>query len=157
MWCLFSSSSSTTKSPYTGVFDASILMYEESGNLDDLESLNDGGDVKRPLTGTGDSGNKASNSRDKKTGPTRAGVNNAADATTRGGMSTTYNNQQIGEDSLSTLSDKKKKVIVRIVTVFSVIFFLICFAMIAFTLRMSEKIDAQSKLLVRASGDLNVR
>jgi preprotein translocase subunit SecG len=50
-------------------------------------------------------------------------------------------------DSLSTLSDKKKKIIVRIVTIFSVVFFLLCFAMIAFTLRMSEKIDAQSKII----------
>ncbi|RNA16688.1 hypothetical protein BpHYR1_051606 [Brachionus plicatilis] len=47
------------------------------------------------------------------------------------------------DDSLSTLSDKKKKIIVRVVTIFSIVFFLICFAMIAFTLRMSEKIDAQ--------------
>lgn len=52
------------------------------------------------------------------------------------------------DDSLSTLSDKKKKIIVRIVTIFSIIFFLICFAMIAFTLRMSEKIDAQSNLKI---------
>jgi hypothetical protein len=66
------------------------------------------------------------------------------DGTTgRAGRSTTYNAQMV--DSLSTLSDKKKKVVVKIVTIFSIIFFLICFAMIAFTLRMSEKIDAQCK------------
>ncbi|CAF0873782.1 unnamed protein product [Brachionus calyciflorus] len=63
------------------------------------------------------------------------------DETIRGNGSTTYN-PQIG-DSLSNVSDKKKKIIVRVVTVFSIVFFLICFAMIAFTLRMSEKIDAQ--------------
>lgn len=125
---------------YTGVFDASILMYED--NLNGSENIvgeNDLEDIKIPLTAKNNS---------------KPGVNNKLsmfqlpnniDATTRGGMSTTYN-QQIAEDSLSTLSDKKKKVIVRIVTIFSVIFFLICFAMIAFTLRMSEKIDAQSNL-----------
>ena len=67
-----------------------------------------------------------------------------ANTTTRESQLANLNNVQTC-DSLSTLSDKKKKVIVRIVTVFSVVFFLICFAMIAFTLRMSEKIDAQSK------------
>ena len=65
------------------------------------------------------------------------------DGTTRAGQSTTYNAQMV--DSLSTLSERKNKIVVRIVTIFSVIFFLICFAMIAFTLRMSEKIDAQRK------------
>jgi hypothetical protein len=67
------------------------------------------------------------------------------DGTTRGGRSTTYNAQMV--DSLSTMSDKQNKIVVRIVTIFSVIFFLICFAMIAFTLRMSEKIDQQCKYL----------
>lgn len=69
------------------------------------------------------------------------------DRTTRGNRSTTYNqNLAENDDSLSNTSESKKKIIVRIVTVFSVIFFLMCFAMIAFTLRMSEKIDAESKL-----------
>ena len=72
---------------------------------------------------------------------------NQKDETIRGNRSTTYNPQ--AADSLSTLSDKKKKVIVRVVTVFSIIFFLICFAMIAFTLRMSEKIDAQSNFIIQ--------
>ena len=65
------------------------------------------------------------------------------DTITRGGVSTTYNPQNM--DSVSTaLSDQKKKVVVRVVTIVSVVFFLVCFAMIAFTLRMSEKIDEQS-------------
>lgn len=67
----------------------------------------------------------------------------ANDETIGGNRSNSYIPQ--ADDSLSTLSDKKKKIIVRVVTIFSIVFFLICFAMIAFTLRMSEKIDAQSK------------
>lgn len=66
------------------------------------------------------------------------------DETIVGNRSNSYIPQ--ADDSVSTLSDKKKKIIVRIVTIFSIVFFLICFAMIAFTLRMSEKIDAQSNL-----------
>jgi hypothetical protein len=70
------------------------------------------------------------------------------DRTTRGNRSTTYNqNLAENDDSLSNTSETKKKIIVRIVTIFSVIFFLMCFAMIAFTLRMSEKIDAESRFL----------
>lgn len=73
---------------------------------------------------------------------------NANDATIRGDRSSCNPAQMDDEDdSISILSEKRKKVIVRIVTIFSIIFFLICFAMIAFTLRMSEKIDAQSKFL----------
>lgn len=121
-------------SNYTGVFDASILMYEE--NMNDSDSLM----ARNDLDATKPSLATKINTKSDKLGVFQV-VNNI-DATTRGGMSTTYN-QQIADDSLSTLSDKKKKVIVRIVTIFSVIFFLICFAMIAFTLRMSEKIDAQ--------------
>ena len=48
-------------------------------------------------------------------------------------------------DSLSNGSEKNKKVIVRVVTVFSMIFFIVCFAMVAFTLRMSEQIDEESR------------
>lgn len=66
----------------------------------------------------------------------------AFDATTHG-ISNDMNPQIM--DSLSTLSDHKKRIIVRIVTIFSIILFLICFGMIALTLRMSEKIDAQSE------------
>jgi len=73
---------------------------------------------------------------------------NANNPTIRGDRSSCNPAQMDDEDdSISILSEKRKKVIVRIVTIFSVIFFLICFAMIAFTLRMSEKIDAQSKFL----------
>ncbi len=57
-------------------------------------------------------------------------------------ISNEFNTQMM--DSLSTLSERKKRIIVRIVTIFSIILFLICFGMIALTLRMSEKIDAQS-------------
>lgn len=110
-------------------------MYEENMNDSDSLMARNDLDATKPALAT------KNNTKSDKLGVFQV-VNNI-DATTRGGMSTTYN-QQIADDSLSTLSDKKKKVIVRIVTIFSVIFFLICFAMIAFTLRMSEKIDAQS-------------
>ena len=50
------------------------------------------------------------------------------DATDKGDRSTTFN-QQIDVDSLSNSSDKNKKVIVRIVTVFSIIFF--CVSMLS--------------------------
>ena len=40
----------------------------------------------------------------------------------------------------------KNRFVAKLVTIFAVIFFLLCFAMIAFTLRWSERIDAQSKL-----------
>lgn len=134
----------TAPYPNTGVFDASILMYD---NENELEESDVADDVQKPLkNGDGGVGAKiaAANNNNTKTNNNNKLKNPKPDTTTRGGISTTYN-QQIADDSLSTLSDKKKKVIVRIVTVFSVIFFLICFAMIAFTLRMSEKIDAQSK------------
>ena len=52
-------------------------------------------------------------------------------------------NQQL-TDSLSNLSERKKRIIVRVVTIFSIIMFLICFGMIALTLRLSENIDAKS-------------
>jgi hypothetical protein len=55
------------------------------------------------------------------------------------------NNQNNNEDRSSEHSDKNKKIIVRVVTVVSAVFFIICFAMVAFTLRMSEKIDEESK------------
>lgn len=132
----------TAPYPNTGVFDASILMYD---NENELEESDVADDVQKPLKNGGGGGAKisAANNNNTKTNNNKL-KNTKPDTTTRGGISTTFN-QQIADDSLSTLSDKKKKVIVRIVTVFSVIFFLICFAMIAFTLRMSEKIDAQSK------------
>lgn len=52
------------------------------------------------------------------------------------------------DDSISNLSERKKRIIVRIVTIFSIVLFLICFGMIAITLRMSEKIDAESENLM---------
>ena len=55
------------------------------------------------------------------------------------------NNQNNNEDRSSEHSDKNKKIIVRVVTVVSAVFFIICFAMVAFTLRMSEQIDEESK------------
>jgi hypothetical protein len=69
------------------------------------------------------------------------------DRTTRGNRS--FNPNMAEADTVSNTSEKKKKIIVRIVTVFSVIFFLMCFAMIAFTLRMSDKIDAESKTIFK--------
>jgi preprotein translocase subunit SecG len=121
------------KDPGASVFDASILM--DYDDLDESDGLVNG--VGRGGVGVGENPNQKTTTLGLTKPP------NNLDATTRGGLSTTYN-AQIADDSLSTLSDKKKRVIVRIVTIFSVIFFLICFAMIAFTLRMSEKIDAQS-------------
>lgn len=55
-------------------------------------------------------------------------------------------------ESLSEGSDKKKKIIVRVVTLVSAFFFIICFAMIAFTLRMSEQIDEEIRKSYIASG-----
>lgn len=43
----------------------------------------------------------------------------------------------------------ENRFIAKLVTIFSVIFFLLCFAIIAFTLRWSEKIDAQSKFIMK--------
>ena len=60
-------------------------------------------------------------------------------------MSISCNRAMDADDTLSNQSEKRKQIIVKIVTVFSVLFFVICFAMIAFTLRMSERIDAEGK------------
>ena len=57
-------------------------------------------------------------------------------------VATGYNLKNADTDS--TLSDEKKKIVVKIVTIVSVVFFLLCFSMIVYTLRMSEKIDEQS-------------
>ena len=62
-------------------------------------------------------------------------------------MSISCNRAMDADDTLSNQSEKRKQIIVKIVTVFSVLFFVICFAMIAFTLRMSERIDAEGKWL----------
>ncbi len=45
------------------------------------------------------------------------------------------NNDNPNADASSAQSDKNKKIIVRVVTVVSAIFFIVCFAMVAFTLR----------------------
>ena len=59
----------------------------------------------------------------------------------------TQNNNRRNDDSISNLSERKKRIIVRVVTIFSIILFIICVGMIAITLRMSEKIDEKSKNL----------
>ncbi len=58
-------------------------------------------------------------------------------------QSINYNHLRLNENT-STKSDCKKRIIVRAVTIFAVILFLICFGMIALTLRMSEIIDEKS-------------
>lgn len=125
-----------------GMFDATILLNDGD------DEFNEDDDVDSDVDGVGAlvGGNRNAKKALKRDEAVAAAAILMNDATTRGGPSTTYQAAQMA-DSLSTLSDKKKKIIVRIVTVFSIIFFLICFAMIAFTLRMSEKIDAQSKLI----------
>jgi hypothetical protein len=49
------------------------------------------------------------------------------------------NNDNPNADASSEQSDKNKKIIVRVVTVVSAIFFIVCFAMVAFTLRYLKK------------------
>ncbi len=62
-----------------------------------------------------------------------------------GPVHSVYDNQTRTRDSLvSSKSEFKKRIIVRVVTVFAVVMFLICFGMIALTLRMSELIDEKS-------------
>ncbi len=51
-------------------------------------------------------------------------------------------------DSLSSLNGDAQKTVIRLITVITIIFFFMCFAMIAFTLRISEKVDAQSKIIL---------
>lgn len=49
-------------------------------------------------------------------------------------------------DSMSSLDLDMQKRMVRLITFFSIMFFVLCFLMIAFTLRYSEIVDAKSKL-----------
>jgi hypothetical protein len=63
-------------------------------------------------------------------------------------ISTQNNNGQIN-DSISNLSERKKRIIVRVVTIFSVILFIMCVGMIAITLRMSEKIDEKGNKILK--------
>lgn len=46
-------------------------------------------------------------------------------------------------DSMSSLDLNTQRTIIRLITVFSVLFFVICFGMIAFTLRYSSYVDAK--------------
>ena len=50
-------------------------------------------------------------------------------------------------DSMSSLDLNTQRTIIRLITVFSVLFFVICFGMIAFTLRYSSYVDAKSNFL----------
>ena len=47
-------------------------------------------------------------------------------------------------DSMSSLEPDVQKKMIRVIKVFSIFFFTVCFVMIAFTLRYSEYVDAKS-------------
>lgn len=47
--------------------------------------------------------------------------------------------------SISSLDMDTQKTIIRLITAVSILFFIICFTMIVFTLRYSESVDARSK------------
>ncbi len=51
-------------------------------------------------------------------------------------------------DSMSSLDIEMQRRIINVITVFSVLFFTVCFVMIAFTLRYSEYVDETSRLLM---------
>ncbi len=51
-------------------------------------------------------------------------------------------------DSMSSLDSRVQKRVVNVITVTSVLFFTVCFLMIAFTLRYSEYVDEKSRQLV---------